>query len=66
MGVLRRHYLANQAYEDYQHFLDAGAEAWQQLTSELLPSVCPCPYLKHEIKARLVSRIRHIPDIARQ
>ena len=31
--------------------LDAGADAWQQLTPELLRSVCACPYLPHEIEA---------------
>jgi hypothetical protein len=34
-----------------QHLLDAGADAWQQLTPELLLSVCACPYLTHELKA---------------
>ena len=44
-GYLRSHYLSNRAYEDYQHLLDAGAEAWQQLTPELLRTVCACDYL---------------------
>jgi putative transposase len=47
-AYLRSHYLSNRAYEDYRHLLDAGAEAWQQLTPELLRSVCACSYLTHE------------------
>lgn len=43
-GYLRQHYLANRAYDGYQHLLDAGAEAWQRLTPELLRSVCACDY----------------------
>ena len=48
-AYLRSHYLANRVFDDYQHLLDAGAEAWQRLTPELLRSVCACPYLSHEI-----------------
>ena len=44
-AYLRSHYLANRAFDDYQHLLDAGADAWRQLTPELLRSVCACPYL---------------------
>ena len=47
-GYLRSHYLANRAYDDYQHLLDAGAEAWQDLTPQRLKSVCACPYLVPE------------------
>lgn len=50
-AYLRSHYLANRAYDDYQHLLDAGAAAWQQLTPACLRTVCACPYLKHEIEA---------------
>ena len=50
-AYLRSHYLSNRAYKDYQHLLDAGAHAWQQLTPELLRTVCACPYLSHEIQA---------------
>ncbi len=49
-AYLRGHYLSNRAYEDYNHLLDAGAEAWQKLTPELLRTVCACPYLTHEAK----------------
>jgi len=49
-GYLRSHYLSNRAYENYQHLLDAGAQAWQQLTPERLRSVCACPYLSHELE----------------
>ncbi|MBL0869724.1 MAG: transposase [Phycisphaerales bacterium] len=27
-AYLRSHYLSNRVYEDYQHLLDAGAQAW--------------------------------------
>ena len=47
-AYLRSHYLANRVFDDYQHLLDAGAEAWQRLTPKLLRSVCACPYLSHE------------------
>lgn len=48
-AYLRSHYLSNRAYDDYQHLLDAGADAWQQLTPDTLKSVCACNYLEHEI-----------------
>jgi transposase len=44
-GYLRSHYLSNRAYDDYQHLLDAGAEAYRDLTPALLRSVCACDYL---------------------
>lgn len=47
-AYLRSHYLANRAYDDYQHLLQAGAEAWRELTPDLLKTVCACPYLSHE------------------
>ena len=48
-AYLRSHYLSNRAYDDYQHLLDAGAQAWQQLTPDVLRTVCACPYLEREI-----------------
>jgi len=47
-AYLRSHYLSNRAYDDYEHLLDAGADAWQQLTPQVLKSVCACPYLTPE------------------
>ncbi|MBX3367723.1 MAG: IS630 family transposase [Phycisphaeraceae bacterium] len=47
-AYLRSHYLSNRVFDDYQHLLDAGAEAWQQLVPELLRSICSCTYLTHE------------------
>ena len=44
-GYLRSHYLSNRAYEDYQHLLDAGSEAWRELTPAVLRSVCACEYI---------------------
>lgn len=50
-AYLRSHYLSNRAYEDYNGLFDAGAEAWQKLTPELLRTICACPYLTHEVDA---------------
>ena len=41
---LRSHHLSNRAYDDYDHLLDAGTEAWRALTPEVLKSVCRCQY----------------------
>ena len=49
-AYLRRRYLSNRAYEDYQHLLDAGAAAWQELTPAVLRSVCACDYVGHEVE----------------
>lgn len=49
-AYLRSHYLSNRVFDDYQHLLDAGAEAWQELTQELLRSICSCSYLTHEVE----------------
>lgn len=49
-AYLRSHYLANRVYDDYQHLLDAGAQAWQQLTPKILSSVCACDYITHEVE----------------
>lgn len=49
-AYLRGHFLSNRAYDDYDHLLDAGAEAWQRLTPQRLRSVCACSYLTHEPK----------------
>ena len=43
---LRSHHLSNRAYDDYDHLVDAGSEAWRRLTPEILRSVCRCPYLE--------------------
>jgi transposase len=44
-GYLRSHYLSNRVFDNYDHLLDASAAAWQQLTPELLKTVCACHYL---------------------
>lgn len=49
-AYLRSHYLSNRAYDDYQHLLDARAAAWQQLTPDVLRSVCACDYVRHEVE----------------
>lgn len=48
-AYLRSHYLSNRVFEDYDHLLAAGAEAWRKLTPERLRSVCACPYLSPEL-----------------
>lgn len=47
-GYLRSHYLSNRVFDDYDHLMAAGAQAWQQLTPEILRSVCACDYLTRE------------------
>jgi transposase len=49
-AYLRSHYLANRTFDNYQHLLDAGAQAWQQLTPDLLRSVCACDYIPRDRK----------------
>ena len=43
---LRSHHLSNRAYDDYDHLLRAGTEAWRALTPEVTKTVCACPYLQ--------------------
>jgi transposase len=50
-AYLRSHYLANRVFDNYDHLLEAGAKAWQELTPEILKSVCACGYLTHEDEA---------------
>ena len=42
---LRSHHLANRAYRDYDHLLDAGTQAYRALTNEMVKSVCRCDYI---------------------
>lgn len=49
-AYLRGHYLSNRVFDDYQHLLDAGADAWRHLSPELLRTVCACPYLTPELE----------------
>ena len=43
-GYMRSHYLSNRVYENYKHLLVATAEAWRDLTPEILKSVCSCDH----------------------
>lgn len=43
---LRSHYLANRTYETYDDLLNAGTDAYRRLTTEVVKSVCSCPYLE--------------------
>jgi transposase len=45
---IRSHHLSNCAYDDYEHLLDAGTDAWQALTPDTIKSACRCHYLTHE------------------
>lgn len=47
-AYLRSHYLANRVFDDYQHLLDAGADAWRRLTPEVLRSVCARDYIPRD------------------
>lgn len=44
-AYLRSHYLANRAYRDYDHLLEAGSTAYRNLTPALLRSICACNYI---------------------
>jgi transposase len=48
---LRSHFLANRAYRDYDHLLDAGTQAYRSLTKEIIRSVCRCDYLERANQA---------------
>lgn len=37
---LKRRFLCNRTFEDEQALLEAGTEAWQALTPELIKSIC--------------------------
>jgi len=43
---LRRHYLSNCRYEDYDALLTAGTDAYRKLMSEMIRLVCRCDYLE--------------------
>jgi transposase len=49
-GRLRRRYLSNRTYADYDDLLAAGAQAWRALTPELLRSLCACPFTTPELE----------------
>lgn len=49
-GYMKSHYLGNRAHDGDDHLLNARADAWQQITPELLRSVCACPYLTPELE----------------
>lgn len=47
---LKSHFLSNRVFDDYDHLLDAGTDAWRSLTPAIIQSVCRCDYLTHENK----------------
>jgi len=49
-AYLRSHYLANRAYRDYEHLLEAGGEAYRALTPEIIRTVCACDYTTRKLK----------------
>jgi transposase len=44
-AYLKSHHLSNRAYLDDDHLLDAGTDAWNALTPQLIQSICRCDYL---------------------
>ena len=44
-AYLRSHYRSNRVYQDYDALLDASGQAWNQLTPELLCSICHTEWL---------------------
>lgn len=49
-AYLRSHYLSNRVYEDYDHLVDAGQDAWNALTEADLRSICHTAWLTHEVQ----------------
>lgn len=47
-AYMKSHYLSNRIYDDYDHLLDAGTDAYQALTPELLKSICAIDWLTPE------------------
>jgi transposase len=47
-GSMRSHYLANRTFDNYEHLLNASAQAWQQLTPGVLQSICRCNYIPRD------------------
>jgi transposase len=50
-GYLKSHHLSNRAYETYEDLLEAGADAWNRLTKQVIASVCATSWLMPEIQA---------------
>lgn len=44
-AYLKSHYLSNRVYESYEALLDAGVDAWNRLTSDMLKSICATSWL---------------------
>jgi len=42
----RSHFLSNRAYQNYDHLLQAGCDAYRALTPEVIRSVCRCDYIE--------------------
>lgn len=43
---LKEHHLSNRVYADYDALLDAGSQAWNQLTPERIQSICTTAWLE--------------------
>lgn len=48
---LRSHCLSNRIYLDYADLLQATDRAWLSLNTEILKSVCACPWIERAIQA---------------
>ena len=49
-AYLKSHFLSNRAYETYESLLDAGVEAWNALTEQLIASICSTSWITPEIQ----------------
>ena len=47
-AYIKSHYLSNRIYKNYEEIFNAGATAWNSITSEMFCSICNVTWLKHE------------------
>lgn len=46
---MRSHFLANRAFDGYDHLVDAGTQAYRALTHDVIRSVCRCDYVERAL-----------------
>lgn len=44
-AYLKSHHFSNRVYESYESLLDAGVDAWNALTKELIASICSTSWI---------------------
>lgn len=49
-GCVKSHQLSNRAYETYDHLLEAGADAFNRPTKQIIASVCITSWLTPDIQ----------------